>query len=295
MALVLFAFNGNASIKTYGISLNNNIKEDSTCNVKKVNIDDNNLSIGRKKDVFYSSTDDANNLGRKPWWHYAIIDAGTGKAGFEIGLTTGHPLLMSAGMVFGAVLGSSYAWYMDTHYGRMSNDNYYLYPSTHKSDFDKLGEIHNKYLDYLIKQELNPTSEEDFINHVYDELASNISKELDIDQDILKKYFTKEKAKAILKDAKELNEVYDNSTETTIKLAVEKINMTTNNELIANYINVIFNKYTKSEDIESLLSSINSEIELLKDNQTFNEMEKKYLINKLSIFIFSSYFWFSNN
>jgi hypothetical protein len=261
IATVVFGFNGNAN------NLNYNFKNNSN------NLDD---------------------LGRKPGWHYAIVDAGGAKAGFEMGAATGHPLLMSAGLVFGAVLGSSYAWYMDTNYGRIAYNNN-SFPKEYSNSHDEIGVIHNDYVQYLIEKKLDIKSESEFIDLVYDDLALQISKRINIDLSTLKKSYTKQMAISDLKDVNQLSMIDTDGYEETINMAVEQIQKSTKNEKISSYLKVTFLKFSKENNIEDVLNGLNTLMLSVENEKNLTDLEKQFLRESLSVYKYSSYLWFYKN
>lgn len=281
IATVVLGFVGNAQTKSIYFQ-DNDLLADNDLSYLNLNVDDN----LREKDL----------LRPKNAWYYAGVDAAGGFGGFKAGAATGHPLLMSAGLVFGAIGASAWDFYWSNRIAPIKlNTPKDPFAKTFTNDSEKGGYLHNSFMiNFINENQVTFESTRGFVDKIYDPLCSEISNEYKIDLETLMKSFPKENMIKNLEKFNNLHSTHDE--EEIVNILGNIVEETTGSSILSRYYMDVLNalKFEEADLRFQIESFINKEkLKSVKDTD-LTSYEKTFFLNSLNILKYSYSLW-SNN
>lgn len=232
----------------------------------------------------------------KNGWYYAGVDAGGGYAGFQAGAATGHPLLMSAGMVFGAIGTSAWEWYWNHKSAPIKvNNPKDAFAGTFTNLSEQGGYIHNSFIvKFINENQVTFESAEEFVNKIYNPLCIEISNVYKIDLETVKETFTKAN---MVKELNAFNELHSTDDDNErISILGKIVEETTQNSTFSEHYTTVMSSFrTEETKLDFKIETfVNNEISKLQHDDKYTAEEKTVMVNSLNILKYSYSLW-SNN
>ncbi|MBS1615510.1 MAG: hypothetical protein JST06_05270 [Bacteroidetes bacterium] len=229
----------------------------------------------------------------KPWWAYALIDAGGawtwGSRGKILG-TTG----IATGIVIGGVCTTAWAWYWDnSSKAKLVPSNTDTTDNSYYNKYDQVGYLHNKFLlntDSMSFIGDSIISVADFANAIYDTLTHFTADELNLNVQDIRSLFTKQDLidriqlykDSVLSDLGNVR-AFQGWIGSTATDPAQVTNFYSQTQLGIDSIG--------SENITGIIAYLNQRQDWLANSSSWNSDDKEVMMYALSVWKYSSVLW----